>query len=136
MESQSPATGTEVSPAVHPKTFANGRDELVWSDRFGEHTFNRPIAKIVRRPADNNDRDLAGLDVCRQIVVNLDAADVREAQIEHHEIRPIVVETAQRLQAVRSFGHLKAIDTQCVAEHGAEIVIVLDNENSRRHDKL
>ena len=74
------------------------------------------------------------MNICREIVANLKAAELWQPQVEHHEVGPVVVETAERLQAVCGFGHVKAGNTQRVSEHGAEIVVILHNENPLRHE--
>lgn len=70
-----------------------------------------------------------------QIVAPLDellAADAGHVVIEHDDVRSPLAKAVERLLGVRRGLHLEARDDEALADHGADVRIIVDHEDTSR----
>ena len=81
-------------------------------------------------PRHDDDRNRARRGVRDDFLVDVDAAYPRQVEIQHDNVRnTVLVDGAQRGQAVVGHGHVEARDAQRVLEQLARGAVVLDEQN-------
>ena len=70
-------SSARASAAVNPKAVAYRLNQLLGHHWLGEHALNGSITEFVRCPGHDHDRNVARLNVGREIVANLNAAELR-----------------------------------------------------------
>ena len=63
--------------------------------------------QVHRAPGDDDDRDLAGVGVCGDLLLDGEATERGQTDIQHHQIRTTVVDPSQCVEAVSGFVYLE-----------------------------
>ena len=80
--------------------------------------------------AQREDRDLLGGGVGAEHPRGLPAVDLRQAEIEQDEVRPVVAGAPEPLRAVDRGQDLEAVAGETAREHVAVEVVVLDEQDA------
>jgi len=85
----------------------------------------------VREPGERNETLRATFGARAQPTSHLATVDAWEMKIDHGDIPGIRIGTLERLMEVGGFEHAVPHRNQELAQHAAEIVVVLDNQHTK-----
>jgi hypothetical protein len=107
-------------------------NERIGRDRLAEYA-----GEIVNLGAacDHDDRDVARGRRRRKLLVNGAPADGGQVEIEHHEIRRVLLNQVQRDERVRCLLDLETCQLQCHAEVSTKVSIIIDDQNALPHSE-
>jgi hypothetical protein len=78
--------------------------------------------------SDDENRDLAGVCLGRELLAHNVPAHVGETEVKHDQIGRVAIEGVQGLETVSGFPHFEAGQCQTEAIHPPEVVVVLNDE--------
>jgi hypothetical protein len=115
------------------EALAHGVHELIGHDWLAQHARHvEPDGVLGRCGRHDHDRDVSQLPSGSDLLLNYEAADRRQEQIEHDEIGTLSLEEVQRAHAVACLFDVEAGDEERRAEDAAEILMVFDDEDRVR----
>jgi hypothetical protein len=105
--------------------------ELIGRHRFAEDAENVEVPEVCRRAGDDENGNLTRQRRRGKLLLNRDAVDGWQTDIEDHDVGRSLFDEPQRLQAVARLFDDESIEAQRASEHTAQLNIVLDKKDKR-----
>ena len=84
---------------------------------------------VERHAGDHDDRNRAGVDVRRDFVVHIQAAQIWQHQVEHDEVRRLLVDLPQGMEPIGRFANEVPRQRERRPKGRAQIMVVLDDQD-------
>src|SRR5262245_18566834 len=120
-------SGTEAGAREQARAY--GAHELFRRNRLSQDAGDVDRAQVLGRAGDDDDRDVAGDGARGDLLLNRQAAERRQAEVEHDEVGEPFLDPAQRLAAVAGFLDVEGFEVERELPHPTQIGVVIDDQN-------
>jgi hypothetical protein len=107
----------------------HGFDQRVERDRFSQDALHVQPFEVLSRAGHDNDWNVSRRCARRDVLLDDQTVDNRQAQVEHDRVRRIAVDSLQGLEAVTRFVHLESCKAERGAVHMSQRVVVFHDEH-------
>ena len=108
----------------------HGFDQRIQRDRFPQDALHIQPFEVLAGAGHDDDRNVSSRCARRDVLLNDEAVDHRQAQVEHDCIRRITVDSLEGVESVASFVHLESRKPERGPEHVSEGVVIFHDENA------
>ena len=111
------------------KALTDRADQRLGVHRLSKHARNVEVIEVHRAARDDDDRNMLRMRVRRDLLIHEEAADGGQREVEHDEMRRIVLNALEGSGAVRRFFDGESRDCERGPKHPSQIAVILNDQD-------